>query len=125
MQFVIDDIAVKKGDKLNIPVKINDAGLLHGTQTKFVATGLKITQIADGGHKWNYTDAIGSDIRFNSVSADGLRVQSGETLLVLRGEATQDGLLSTMLALDPNMKSEMYTEGLENKKLTLQWRDKG
>ncbi|MBK8054665.1 MAG: HYR domain-containing protein [Saprospiraceae bacterium] len=122
---VIDDIAVKKGDKLNIPVKINDAGLLHGTQTKFVATGLKITQIADGGHKWNYTDAIGSDIRFNSVSADGLRVQSGETLLVLRGEATQDGLLSTMLALDPNMKSEMYTEGLENKKLTLQWRDKG
>ena len=122
---VIDDIAVKKGDKLNIPVKINDAGLLYGTQTKFVAQGLTISQVADGGQKWNYTDAIGSDIRFNCVSADGLRVQSGETLLVLRGEATQDGLLSTMLMLDPHVKSEMYTEGLENKKMTIQWRDKG
>ncbi|MEY3422699.1 MAG: hypothetical protein RIR48_3024, partial [Bacteroidota bacterium] len=125
--ILVDDIAVKKGDKLTIPVKINEPSLLYGVQMKFAAQGLYVSQILDGDHQWNYTDGISTnpnDIKFNSVAADGIKGQNGEHLLVLKGEALQDGKLSKMLALDPQFKSEVYTDGLESKKLIIQWRDK-
>lgn len=112
---------------MTIPVKINEPSLLYGVQMKFAAQGLYVSQILDGDHQWNYTDGISTnpnDIKFNSVAADGIKGQNGEHLLVLKGEALQDGKLSKMLALDPQFKSEVYTDGLESKKLIIQWRDK-
>lgn len=125
---LVDDIFVKKGDKLSIPISIEHDGNIYGAQSKFIENGIHINNVESGDLVWNFKDADhtnAGEFRFNMVAADGLNAKMGQKLMILHGEALMDGKLSTMLALDEGYKSEVYTDGLETKKLTLKWRDKG
>lgn len=124
-KLAIDERKVFKGEIIEVPVMVANTSDFYGIQAQFKANGLIIRDLKDGMVKVNPTDfslTATDQISIALANGSGQRIQSGKTVFTLEVEVLRNGILSEMLHIGSDLNPEAYTEAMDVKSVSLNWR---
>ncbi len=125
LKLSVDDRKVFKGEIIEVPVMVANTSDFYGMQAQFKANGLIIRDLKDGLVKVNPTDfslASADQMSIALANGAGQRIPSGRTVFTLEVEVLRNGILSDMLTFGSDINPEAYTESMDVKSLSLNWR---
>jgi hypothetical protein len=125
--LMLEDIHVRKGDIVQIPVSVSNASMLYGLQGVLKSDGLKMLDIKSAGLSVLDGDVLSKDknhVALSVVTPQGQKLADNEALFMIEVEAERDGQVRQMLSLGSDVTPEVYTDNMEVKSLQLTWRDK-
>jgi hypothetical protein len=124
-KLAIDNKKVFKGEIIEVPVMVEHTTDFYGLQAQFATNGIIIRDVKAGAVKVNpYDYAITSpdQVWMALALGEGQRLQAGKTMFTLELEILKDGNLDEMLTVGTGLNPEAYTESMDVKSLTLNWR---
>jgi Secretion system C-terminal sorting domain len=124
LRLSVDDRKVFKGEIIEVPVMVANTSDFYGMQAQFKANGLIIREMKDGVVKVNPSDFKSTTDQISIALANGAgqRIPAGKTVFILEVEVLRNGNLSEMLTIGTDLNPEAYTESMDVKSLSLNWR---
>lgn len=126
VQLILEDREVFSGDKIVIPVYLEEMSLYLGMQAALQTNGVTITACKNGGQLLKADEVyLNDDLAILSLTApEGLKIESDKALFYIEVEANRSGRLSDMLYFSENLNPEVYHDALFTTPMTLSWKAK-
>jgi hypothetical protein len=124
-KLAIDNKRVFKGEIIEIPVMVEHTTVFYGLQAHLATNGIIIRDVKANAVKVNPNDYVitsPDQVWIALAQGEGQRLQAGKTMFTLEIEILRDGYLDEMLTIGTGLNPEVYTESMDVKPLSLNWR---